>query len=227
MTTNTEFLGMGTAEQEALLVKLGLYNGVTSMVAAIMDKEDTTSTSPEYGKVFLCGEGIEYGLTPKHAEGELYGSNTAIRKDSVINTYDFKANLARILPNAANLLLGRVVDKNGVELVSDRVAPYVAIGFAATRDDGSRVYHWLFKGRLKEETVTFKTKSGSIEYQTPTLEGTFVHRRDEVTITEGEKTIKMHPLIAKLDTAGGPEQETLAKTFFASVYEIGSTSPAS
>ena len=225
MQTNADFLKMTVADQEALLAALGIYNGVGTMVAAVMETEDTPSMPPKYGPVFRCGEGIEYGLTPSFAEGELYGSNSAIRKESLVNYYDFKANLARILPNAASLLLGRVTDKNGIGLVSDRNAPYVAVGFEATRDDGTRVLRWLLKGRLKEETVTFKTKSGSVEYQTPTIEGTFIFRRDEVSITLGDQTRKVRPIIASLDTATGEEQAALADTFFDKVYEFGAAVP--
>ena len=54
---------------------------------------------------------------------------------------------------------------------SSQVIPYVALGFAATYDDGTKELWWIYKCQCSEITRDMKTEEGdNVEYNTPTLE---------------------------------------------------------
>lgn len=81
---------------------------------------------------------------------------------------------------AASDLTGAVIDQNGVIISAseDGGAP-VAIGFRAKKANGKYRYFWLYKVKFGIPATNLTTKGESIEFSTPTIEGT-VMRRNKV-----------------------------------------------
>ena len=160
----------------------GYFTGVLDLYWAEMTTEDTATTAPVYGTPAVLGRTIEVTITPVTKEGKVYASNVATRNEDRIVGYDLSINPDAIDAETLATILGRATE-SGVQLVkSGQTAPWVAIGFAATRDDGSKEYWWLYKGKFGEPTKTAQTDSDSMNYQHPTLEGHFVQRADNMAI---------------------------------------------
>ena len=154
------------------LVKLGLFNGMGDIYLAMMTKEDTATTKPEYGTPYLACEGITCGLTPQYAQGKQSASNRTIRNLSMMTGMDVKVEYPRVLPAVRCHMLGRELDANGGELVGDGMAPLFAVGVYATRDDGTYLMRWIYKVRFHEGTTNMQTmEDGTLNYQIPTIEG--------------------------------------------------------
>lgn len=197
------------------LMSLGLYNGITDLAYAMMSEEETDVTPPTYGAVKLAGESIEVGLTPTKSEGKLSASNRTVRKVQIVDTLTLTTSLAAIPPEVRAELLGRIVDANGMEVVGDAMPPYVALRYAATRDDGSQLIRWILKARASETTVTDKTsEEGTISYQTPAIEFVGVRRADGITGPDGRV---VHPLYFELDTAREGVTDAQVKAFMETV----------
>ena len=65
----------------------------------------------------------------------------------------------------------------GVQIIKGGNEPAkLAIAFALTLDNGAKELWWLYKGQFAEPSVTGKTDADKIDYQTPTIEGTFIRR---------------------------------------------------
>lgn len=171
---------------------------------------DTSAAKPTYDAPRILGMGIEVSITPNYAEGELHASNTVARRTKRITSYSIKLNTATMEPDMVAYALGRRQDSNGVQLIGgDNVPRAVAIGFVRTRDTGKREAWWIYKGELAEAAVSAKTSSGSIEYQTPSLEGTFDRR-----IWDNELAV-----VADEELASVPA--SVISGWFNAVYEAG------
>ena len=161
----------------------GYYTGVLDLYWAEMTTEDTASSAPEYDTPAVLGRTIEVTITPVTKEGKVHASNVATRNEERITGYDVSINPDAIDPETLATIVGRTVGSDGVQTVtSGQTAPWVAIGFAVTRDDQSKEYWWLYKGKFGEITKTAQTDSDSMNYQHPTLEGHFVQRADDDSI---------------------------------------------
>ena len=122
--------------------------------------------------------------------------------------------------DAAKDLTGANVDKNGV-LVStgeDEPAP-VAIGFRAKTANGKYRYFWIYRVLFGIPGTSLKTKGDSVEFQTPSIEGT-ISRRNKLDAQN------KHPWKAEVtEGATGVSASTLSN-WFQSVYEPSYTAAA-
>ena len=155
----------------------GIYTGMLDVYVAKMTGTDSASSKPTYGAPQVLGMGIEVSITPNYAEGELYASNAVARRAKSIVSYGITINTEAMDPALVAYATGRVKDANGVQVIKGgNVSGKIALGFVRTKDNGTKEFWWLYKGELAEAAVTAKTSTGSIEYQTPSLEGTFDRR---------------------------------------------------
>lgn len=186
----------------------GYFTGILDVYYAKMTTEETSTTPPVYGDPEVLAKSIEVTITPAYREGKLHASNATVRNQKRIDTYGVSLHVDKI-PAAVQMdLLGRAVDKNGVQIIKGGdIPPNVAIGFACTLDDGSKELWWIYKGTFSEPTKSGKTEADSLEYQTPTIEGTFVRRMND------------NALAATVDTATKDIGANVEKDWFAKVYE--------
>ena len=153
----------------------GYYEGVTDVYYALMTTMDGPATAPVYGTPAVAGKTIEIQVTPNYKEGKVYASNVATRRENRVDSYTVSLNLDQIIPSVRKVLLGRRETGDGVQLVTGKaVAPWVAVMFAATLDDGSRELWVLYKGRFSEPSAAHHTKNDGDSYQHPTIQATFV-----------------------------------------------------
>ena len=153
----------------------GYYEGVTDVWYALMTAMDSRTGAPAYGTPQVAGKSIELSLTPNYREGKTYASDVSTRRENRVDSYTVSLNLDQIIPSVRKVLLGRRETGDGVQLVTGKaVAPWVAVMFAATLDDGSRELWVLYKGRFSEPSAAHHTKTDGDSYQHPTIQATFV-----------------------------------------------------
>ena len=119
---------------------------------------------------------------------------------------------------AASDLTGAVIDQNGVIISAseDGGAP-VAIGFRAKKANGKYRYFWLYKVKFGIPATNLTTKGESIEFSTPTIEGT-VMRRNKV---DGQGK---HPWKAEVTEGDAGVQPATISGWYDEVYEPDYTS---
>lgn len=75
------------------------------------------------------------------------------------------------------MLTGATIDKNKVLVsASEDGAPPVAIGFRAKKANGKYRYFWLYRVKFGIPATNLTTKGESIEFSTPSIEGTVIRR---------------------------------------------------
>ena len=166
-----------------------------------------------YGTPVKLAKAIEAEVSVELNEAILYaddGTDTVI-KEFKNGTITLGVN--DIGADAAKDLTGAVVDSNGV-LVStgeDEPAP-VAIGFRAKTAKGRYRYFWLYRVLFGIPGTTLKTKGDSIEFQTPSIEGT-ISRRNKL---DGQNK---HPWKAEVTEGEPGVSATAIADWFTDVYE--------
>lgn len=186
----------------------GYFYGVLDVYFAMMTTPDTATSAPMYDDPEVLAKSIEVTITPSYREGKLSASNVTVRNLKRVDTYAVKLNVDKIPHDKMAKIMGRKLDGNGVQLITGSAnAPYVAIGFACTLDDGTKECWWMYKGNFAELSKTAKTDGEKLEYQTPTIEGVFVRRQDN------------DALAAVVDSADDTVPETVFEQWFSEVYE--------
>ncbi len=186
----------------------GYFYGILDVYFALMTAEDTSVNAPTYGKPEVLAKSIDVKITPSYREGKLHASNAAVRDTKRIDKYTVSLHMDKIPLPVLSKLLGRHVDKNGVQIIKGGNQPAkVAIAFACTLDDGSKELWWLYKGEFSELAKEAKTDEEGIEYQTPTIEGVFVRRMNDDN------------LCAVVDTSVEGVPANIESLWFANVYE--------
>ncbi len=200
------------AENNANNYSEGYFYGILDIYVALMSTPDSPSTKPTYGNYQVMGKTIEAQITPNYKEGKVYASNVATRNEKRVDSYTVSLNLDKIPYAMREKILGRYKDLNGVQIVKgSQKAPFVAIAFALTLDDGSLELWTLYKGKFSEPTQVGHTDSDNMTYQHPTIEATFIRREYD------------DALAAIAATADANVLETVKNNWFAHVYEAKTT----
>ena len=186
----------------------GYYYGILDIHYALMNTQDSPAQKPTYGDYEVMGKTIEATITPNYKEGKVFASNAATRNERRVDSYTVSLNLDKIPYAVREKILGRYKDANGVQIVKGgQIAPYVAIAFALTLDDGSLELWTLYKGKFSEPSQTGHTDSDTMTYQHPTIEATFIRREYD------------DALASIAATADEDVMETVKAGWFDHVYE--------
>jgi len=200
------------AENNANNYSEGYFYGILDIYVALMSTQDSPSTKPTYGNYQVMGKTIEAQIAPNYKEGKVYASNVATRNEKRVDSYTVSLNLDKIPYAMREKILGRYKDLNGVQIVKgSQKAPFVAIAFALTLDDGSLELWTLYKGKFSEPTQVGHTDSDNMTYQHPTIEATFIRRECD------------DALAAIAATADANVLETVKNNWFTRVYEAKTT----
>lgn len=186
----------------------GYFTGILDLYYATMTTEDTSSAAPVYDTPKVLAKSIEVTITPTYREGKLHASNATVRNQKRIDTYTVSLHVDKVPYDVTSEILGRSVDGNGVQIIKGgNTPPNLALGFACTLDDGSKELWWLYKGTFSEISKSASTEADAIEYQTPTIEGTFVRRMND------------DALAATVETSAEGIGADVETSWFTTVYE--------
>lgn len=86
-------------------------------------------------------------------------------------------------------LLGHTLGADGVlKRKTSDVPPWVAVGFKSLKSNGKYRFTWLLKGKYSMPEMGQQTKGDTVEFQTPTMNGSFVAREvDGVWIMQADE----------------------------------------
>ncbi|WP_172119276.1 major tail protein [Actinomyces faecalis] len=184
--------------------------GLDSLFYATITENPTTGEET-YGTPKHLAKAISAEVSIEVAEAILYADDGPAEVVKEFKSDTLTLGVDDISVEVAADLVGAVVDKNKV-LVStseDGGAP-VAIGFRARKAGGTYRYFWLCKVRFAVPTASLATKGDSIEFSTPEIEGTILHR------TKPDTSGK-HPW--KVETTEGEAAKSITDAWFKAVYE--------
>ncbi len=189
------------------MATIGLDNIVYAKITED-EKGDETYAEPK-----KLAKALSADLSIALAEAILYADDGPAESVKEFANGTLTLGIDDLLSEVVKDLTGAEIDKNGVIVsTSEDAAAPVAIGFRSKKANGKYRYFWLYKVQFGIPAVSLATKGESIEFKTPTIEGT-VMRRNKVD-SKGKHLWKTEV------TEGESEKsaETI-KSWFTQVYE--------
>lgn len=178
--------------------------------ATITEGENGVET---YGTPQVLAKAIQADLTVNLAEAILYADDGADVSVKEFQSGTLSLNVNDIGTANAAALTGATVDANGALVsCSEDSPPYVAIGFRAKKPNGKYRYFWLYKVQFGIPAVNLQTKGESINFATPTIEGTVMRRNKP-------NTQDKHPWKAEVTDGDTGVSASTITNWFSAVYE--------
>jgi phi13 family phage major tail protein len=128
-----------------------------------------------YGTAHTVDNIVQATATANTATGSLYADDKKKATATSLNSKTLELILASLpLQDQANIL-GHEYVNGGIVVKDTDIAPYIAVAYERTKDDGKSELKVMYKGRFNEPTESAVTKNDSINYQTLTTSGEFIY----------------------------------------------------
>ncbi|OLS02882.1 major tail protein [Tissierella creatinophila] len=117
----------------------------------------------------------EITVTPEENSGEIYAEGMVWDSDTQLGKVSVTLDATDLSIEQYAELLGKELDKNGgvIDNAYDE-SPYIALMYEKEMTQGVMEYATLFKGKLSIPEDKVKTREGNVEYQTKSMQGTFM-----------------------------------------------------
>lgn len=131
----------------------------------------------EYDTPKQLAKAMSAELSVELAEATLYADDGPAEVVKEFQSGTLSLGIDDIGIAVAQDLTGAILDKNGVLIsASEDGGTPVAIGFRAKKANGKYRYFWLYRVKFGIPATNLTTKGESIEFSTPTIEGTVMRR---------------------------------------------------
>lgn len=189
------------------MATIGLDKLYYSKITEGANGDETYDTPTQLAKAMTVELSVEL------AEATLYADDGAAEVVKEFQSGTLTLGIDDIGVQVAQDLTGAKLDDNKVLIsASEDGGDPVAIGFRAKKSNGKYRYFWLYKVKFGIPSTSLTTKGESIEFSTPTIEGT-VLRRNKVD-SQGK-----HPWKAEVsEDASGVSAATISG-WYNEVYE--------
>lgn len=155
------------------------FVGLRYPVAAPVATE-VSGSGLTYSAGFVVGKAISANITKNRNTNPLYADDAIAENDNGVTGMTIEFGVDDVMDDVRSQLLGLVaVTGTGTAIdhydETDAAAPYVGFGYIRVRRKaGATTYQgvWFHKVQFGEDNEASQTKGESIEWQTPTLNGT-------------------------------------------------------
>lgn len=150
---------------------------------------------------------VNANITPNYQIVTQYGDDRAVAVAEAMGNITVEIGLTDLTTEDYEYIFGKTKNADGVlEDTVDDVIPYVALGFRLPKEDGGFRYYWYYKGKFQPPSSAHQTKGENIQFEQPTISGTFMARDDG----------KWRAWVDSKDEGVSP---TVISGWFANVYE--------
>ena len=196
------------------MATIGLDSLYYSKITENASGEETYATPVKLAKAIEAEVSVELNEAILYADD---GTDTVIKE---FKSGSITLGVNDIGTDAAKDLTGATVDRNGVLVSTGEDTPVpVAIGFRAKTANGKYRYFWIYRVLFGIPGTSLKTKGDSVEFQTPSIEGT-ISRRNKL---DGQDR---HPWKAEVTEGETGVTAGTLTNWFQSVYEPNYTAAA-
>ena len=137
----------------------------------------TEGSLPSYGTGVVIQEARNVNITKTYNDNPLYGDDIKVDDDNGLSALSVSFEPTGLSDSDRKLLFGETDMALGgitAQMEGDNETPYGGFGYIRKmRDNGTKKFEaWIIlKIKFREETQTTSTKEGSIQWNTPTLNG--------------------------------------------------------
>jgi phi13 family phage major tail protein len=153
----------------------GVVVGLRNLYYALLE-DDPISGSPSYDIPVRVPGIIKATMNPNGSVDTLFAEDGPYETAANTGKISLELNVADLPLDVQAAWLGHT--KQGGILIrkGTDIPPWLAIGYVTTKSNGHNRYTWLAKGKFAEQEQANETKGENINFQTPTITGSFVKR---------------------------------------------------
>ncbi|MBD1373714.1 phage tail protein [Hazenella sp. IB182357] len=151
--------------------------GLKDLYYALLTKDDSTGVT--YDTPQKLAPAVSATVTPNVESATDYADDGAFETTNSLAAVDVSIETNQLPLDKQAALAGHTVENGMLIKKSTDISPYVALGFRSLKADGSELYVWLYKGKFNPIETSLQTKGESVEFQHPTISGTFVKREHD------------------------------------------------
>ena len=176
----------------------GVRIGLKDVYYALLDSDEVDVGAEYLTPVRLVGA-ITANINPNSSMETLFADDGPMEVATALGDIELELTLADLPLPAQAVLLGHTYAGGHLVKKSDDIAPWVALGFRALKSNGNYRYVWLLKGRFMIPEESHETKADSIDFQTPTINGSFTLREydGQYMISGDEDETDFFPIMAE------------------------------
>lgn len=128
-------------------------------------------------------------IEPENASETLYADNHGVAVANAVSKFTLTIEMAALPLEYKALLLGHTVSADGIMTVNaDDAAPYFAVMFEITKQNGKKRFVKFLKVQFSEPSENPQTKEESITFNTPTIEATAIYRDyDQIVLRQADE----------------------------------------
>lgn len=127
-------------------------------------------------------------IKPKNNQEKLYADNQAVAVATATSSYDLTVEMGNIPLEYKALLLGHKYENGKITVSSADAAPYFALMFESTKQNGKSRFVRFTKVQFTEPDETSKTKEENVSFNTPTMTATAIYRTsDDVSLEQADE----------------------------------------
>lgn len=153
------------------MATIGLDKLFYAKITEDADGNETYATPTSLAKAMSAELSVDL------AEATLYADDGAAEIVKEFKSGTLTLGINDIGQKVAEDLTGAIIDGNKVLIsTSEDSATPVAIGFRAKKSNGKYRYFWLYRVKFGIPATNLTTKGDSIEFSTPSIEGTVLRR---------------------------------------------------
>ena len=149
--------------------------GLNSLYYALLTSDPVGGT-PTYDAPVRIAGAIKVGVNPNSSLETLFADDGPMETASTIGQISVELNVADLDLDTQAVLMGHTKAGGVLKRKSSDTPPWVAIGFKTLKSNGHYRYTWLAKGKFALPEQSNETKGESVNFQTPTIQGSFVKR---------------------------------------------------
>lgn len=165
------------------------YIGMQHVVGAKITTE-TDGSAIVYGTGMVLGKAISGNITWNRSDNPLYADDAIAENDNGITGGKLELGMDDLTDEAMAYALGesKTTGTGGTPDVyetTDAAAPYMGVGYVRVRrKSGVTTYqaNWIHKAQFGLQNEESQTKGETIEWQTPTLNGTLFGVKNDATL---------------------------------------------
>lgn len=172
-------------------IRSGITNspfiGINNFHVAKLINDPADGSAATYGEVISFPWLRQVQIEPQSNSATLYADNKSVAVANAMAQYNLTVETATLPIEYKALLLGHECEKGVMTVHSEDAAPYFALMFETTKQNGKRRFVKFLKVQFAEPSETAATKEESISYNTPTMKATAIFRNDGKALLQADE----------------------------------------
>jgi len=152
----------------------GVIIGLKDLHYALLQQDDENGVV--YSAPVRIAGAVQANINPNASLETLFADDGPMETSASMGKIELELIAADFPLEVQAILLGHTVSGGVLKRKASDVPPWVAIGFKSLKSNGKYRFVWLLKGKFNQPEQNHETKGDTVNFQTPTLNGSFVKR---------------------------------------------------